>query len=297
MSANAVVEIASVRPQPDAPDTSSHRQGSRETAWFDVEHAPTGFRVSCSLTLSKAGGTTMRHRHVFSQLRYIMDGALYFSDRRFPAGTLIYTPESVNYGPQSRREDVRLLVFQFPGPSDLMPLAARQLPPEKFAEGLAGLKAAGVRIEDGVAVFPDGRKDEPANAVYAFMAGRKLAYAPARYLDPVTMQTGNFPWLPTAHAGVSARHLAYFNECGPSLAMLKLDPGAALPAGRAACLEIRMVLKGAVECGGERHAAVSRIYMPPGADYERLESSEGAELLVFQIAVPGGEAPPPRVII
>ncbi len=225
-----------------------------------------------------------------------MDGAVYFSNRRFPAGTLICTPESVNYGPQSRREDVRLLVFKFQGPSELMLLAVRQLPLEKFAEGLAGLKASGVRIEDGVAVFPDGRKDEPANAVYEFMAGTKFVYAPARYLDPVTMQTENFPWLPTAHAGVRARHLGYFNECGPSIAMLKLDPGTVLPAGRAGCLEIRMVLKGAVECCGERHAAVSRIYMPPEADYERLESRGGAELLVVQIAVPGGEAPPPRVI-
>ncbi len=88
---------------PGAPDTSSHRQGKRETAWFDVEHPGTGFRVSCSLTRSKAGGVTMRHHHVFSQVRYIMDGAVYFRNRRYAAGTLIYTPESVNDGPQSRK--------------------------------------------------------------------------------------------------------------------------------------------------------------------------------------------------
>jgi len=34
--------------------------------------------------------------------------------------------------------------------------------------------------------------------------------------------------------------------------------------------------------------------MPPGAGYARLECREGAELLVFQVAVPGGEVPPPR---
>lgn len=76
--------------------------------------------------------------------------------------------------------------------------------------------------------------------------------------------------------------------------MLKMEPGAALPRGGVECIEIRVVLKGAIEYLGVPHAAVSRVYLPPGAEFEAMRSPEGAELLVFQVAAPGGDAPPLR---
>lgn len=281
---------------PDRLDTGSHRAQARKTVYFSVEEPECGFRIICALTDSEPGAVTMRHRHVFEQVRYICEGNVYFSNRRYGPGTLIYTGESVHYGPQSRREPTRILAFQFPGPSTLMPRHLRQVPEEEFARGLRELRETGVSFDGGIAHFPDGRKQEPAEAIYEYLAGDALQYAPPRYTDPVYMQTHEFPWGPTTHHGVHLKHLACFNEVGPNLAMLRLDPGATLPGGQSDCMDLRVVLDGAVELGGQQCPAVSRLYFPPGASFGPLYSRVGADLLVFQLATPGGRAPAPWVV-
>ncbi len=276
---------------PNRLDTASHRGQARRTVYFSVAHPETGIRISCSLTDSEPGAVTMRHHHVFEQVRYICAGNVYFGQHKYPPGTLIYTPESVYYGPQARREATRILAFQFPGPSNLMPLSLRQLPEEEFARGLSELRAAGVSFDGGVARFPNGKKQEPAEAIYEHLAGRALTYAPPRYADPIYMQTPQFPWCPTNQPGVRVKHLAYFNEGGPNLTMVRLEPGATMPGGHSRCFDIRVVLEGDVQYGGQTCPAVSRLYFPPDSAFEPLSTHNGAELLVFQIAAPDGPAP------
>jgi len=87
------------------------------------------------------------------------------------------------------------------------------------------------------------------------------------------------------------KHLAYFNECGPCVSLLHLDPGASIPSGKAECLDIRVVFDGEVEYLGQQCPAISRLYFPPDSSYEEIHSKSGATLLRFQIAAPGGNAP------
>ena len=94
-----------------------------------------------------------------------------------------------------------------------------------------------------------------------------------------------------ATPGVSVKHLGYFNECGPNVNLLRVEPGASIPAGNVGWLEMRLVVEGEVEYAGQSCPAVSRVYCPPGVSYEETSSRSGGTILVFQIAVPGGEAP------
>jgi hypothetical protein len=159
------------------------------------------------------------------------------------------------------------------------------------------LRAAGVVFQGGVARFPNGKKvQDPAEAIYEYLAGDELEYAPPRYDEPIYIKTENFPWKATGRPGVEVKHLAYFNECGPNVSILRLEPGAATPGGRVGCIEMRLVLQGEVEYAGKPCPAVSRLYYPPGVPFGEMTSRSGAEVLVFQVAVPGGEAPPLNVV-
>ena len=198
----------------------------------------------------------------------------------------MYVPESVDYGPQTREEDTRAVVFQFAGPSGV----------PKFSQvdsrvARQKLLAQGVVFQKGIAHFPSGKKQDAAEALWEFMAGRPIEYAPPRYEDPIYIYTQAFKWQPTEYPGVTIKHLGYFNECGPNVSLLHVDPKASVPLQSVNFLDIRVIVEGEIEYAGQSCPAVSRLYCPPGGSYEEMHSDPGATILVFQIAVPGGEAP------
>jgi hypothetical protein len=271
---------------------AGHRAKNRARTRFDVFHPESGFRSSCSVTNTEEGGESIRHRHTFSQIRYYLAGRRRYGRTMVVAGTLVYIPEGTFYGPQIHEEANTQLSFQFPG----FGATSLYFPSVERKRALAALQQAGVRFEDGVAKFPDGTKREPTEAIFEYLHGGKLPYSPARYEEPIFIRSENFPWQQTARPKVFTKHLAYFNDGGPNVTLLRLEPGATVPGGRSGWIDIRAVFSGGVEYAGKSCPALSRLFFPPGISFDEMTSASGAELLIFQLAVPGSEAPPLRVV-
>ena len=266
--------------------SSGHRAKPQRTQDFSVTHPDTGYHVQCHYSVTKMGGGSPRHRHNCEQIRYVLQGHLIYGRKKFGPGTFIYIPESVYYGPQTRDEETRTLAFQFQGPSRIQKFTDAEV-----NRGQDELCSQGVDFQNGIAHFPSGKKRDSVEALWEHLAGRPIEYGPPRYEDPVYIYSKAFPWRPTGREGVTIKHLGYFNECGPSVSLLRLDPGASLPRGNVGWLEMRLIVEGEVEYQGQTCATVSRFYHPPGISYDEVVSRSGATLFVFQIAVPEGDAP------
>lgn len=229
-----------------------------------------------------------RHRHNYDQIRFILEGEVQYRIKNYKAGTLAYFPESVHYGPKSSAKmGARVLTFQSPGPSGI-PIFTL----EDDRRGSQELRALGVQFIDGIAHFPDGKRQDGFEAVWEHLAGHKIEYPPARYDNPIFMYTPTYQWRPTKRPGLSVKHLAYLNEGGPNVSMLHLEPGAATEKGELGCYQVRWVIEGEVEFAGQRCPATSFFYYPPGVAYDAMESRSGATVLVIQGQPPEGEAPP-----
>lgn len=229
-----------------------------------------------------------RHRHNFDQIRFVLEGEVTYGTKSYRKGTVAYFPESVHYGPKnSAREGGRVLTLQLPGPSG-MPLFTL----EQDHQATKELRALGVTFPKGIAHWPDGRKQDSFEAVWEYLAGRKIEYPPARFHDSVFMYSPNFPWRPTKHAGVSIKHFANFNETGPNVFLLHLEPGSKTPRGSVGFYQVRWVIEGETEYAGQPCPGVSFLYYPPGVPYEEMVSPSGATVLVIQAQPPGGGEPP-----
>jgi hypothetical protein len=266
--------------------SDGHRAKKQRKQHFAVTHEPTGFHVQCNHSIIETGGGSPRHHHNFEQARYVLEGHLSYGRKKYGPGTFIYIPESVYYGPQTREEQTRALIFQFPGPSGV-----KKFTNADAKRGQDELSAQGVTFHDGIATLPSGKKKDAYEAIWEHLAGRPIEYAPPRYEEPVYVYSKVFPWRASGRDGVSIKHLGYFNECGPNVSLWHLEPRASTPAGNVGWLEMRLIIEGEVEYAGQSCTAVSRIYCAPGTSYDEMTTRQGATLLVFQIAVPGGEAP------
>ena len=282
MTATAEVLSSTANPWADA---TGHRPKNQKKQAFGVT-LPDGFHVVCNHTAIEKGGMSPRHHHNFEQIRYVLEGHLFYGRKTIGPDTLMYVPESVDYGPQTRDEDTRAVVFQFAGPSGVPKFSQID---SKVAR--QKLLAQGVVFQKGIAHFPSGKKQDAAEALWEFMAGRPIEYAPPRYEDPIYIYTQAFKWRPTGHDGVTIKNLGYFNECGPNVSLLHFDAKASIPRQTVSCLDIRVILEGEVAYAGQNCPAVSRLYCPPRSAYEEMRSESGATVLVFQIAAPGGETP------
>jgi hypothetical protein len=272
---------------------AEHREKTAQSQNFGITHLATGYHVVCNYSRTLKGGWSPRHHHVHSQIRFILKGHPYYDGKKYGPGDLMYVPESVYYGPHTRPEDdVEMLAFQFGGESGTVP----KFTAEQYQAAKKELQSEGVVFKDGIANWPNGTKQDASEAIHERMAGYGMRYAPPRFEDPVQIHSANFPWRPSRVPGVAYKHLAYFNECGPNVTLLKLEPGAATPPGKVGCIEIRLVVAGEAEYAGQRLEAVSRLYFPPEVPFEEMRSPSGAEVLVWQMALQGGEPPPLHVV-
>ena len=97
--------------------------------------------------------------------------------------------------------------------------------------------------------------------------------------------------------GVWVKHLGYFNETGPNIKLVKIDPGARTQAGVAPCQQVRYVFDGEVSYNDESYGAVSCMYFPAHVPYQSTASRTGATLFVIQLASPDGQHVPPVCLI
>jgi hypothetical protein len=270
---------------------ASHRGGGRQSklfGFYDPEH---GITVRASIATYTPERLNPRHKHVDEVVRYYYRGAESYGKDVLQEGDCVYIPEGVYYGPTKTADgyqENRRIVFHFPGPSGLKTpvvpeiLKAQKDMPEK---GIG-------RFEKGIFVWADGHKQDSFEAIHEYITGGKVQYPEARYHDYVIMRQNKFPWEPLdGVAGVNVRHLGYFNERGPNIKIVKMDPNSETAPGKVPFLQVRYVLEGAILYEGESYDSVSCMLIPANAAYSTTATSTGATLLVIQLGAQGGKAP------
>lgn len=225
---------------------------------------------SFTLVRIEGGYFTPRHRHNYDQLRWCLSGSIdYGQGRAVRAGQVGYFPEGTYYGPQDiTMQDA--VVLQCGGASGQGFLTGAEL-----RAGRARLEAKG-SFEGGVFLRDTAegrRKQDGFEAVWEEMAGRPLAYPPARFAEPVVMTPGAFAWRP-AGAGVAYKHLATFGERRIGLEMWRVEAPYALALPAAPDLRLIYTLTG--PGAGHAHA------VEPGEE-ANVEAGVGGELMVITL--------------
>jgi hypothetical protein len=270
-------------------DSAKHRAPGRRGKNFGFFDKDRGIGFRTSMTVTSAARYTPRHKHVFDQVRYIVNGQAKFGRTIFNTGDCLYFPEGVAYGPEdcSMCPERIGITIQFPGPTGI-PYPH----PSDAVRARSELANLG-NFEDGIFVWPDGRKQDGHEAVTEYLMGKKLEYPSPRYPELIAMHSDSYFWeaLPEA-SGIFVKHLGFFNEVGPNIKMLKIEPGAATQPGVAPCQQVRYLLAGSITFGNETYDPISCMYFPADVPYGSTFSSTGATLLVVQLASPNRGVPP-----
>jgi hypothetical protein len=286
-----VVVFSGARPeykQPPPGGTHRGRQGE-ERRDFSI-HDPEGgvtYHAGCTTTAYPRPGSP-RHHHSFDQIRFVISGEVEYGGKRFGGGWLGYFPEGVFYGPEAQTEAGTFVVMQFPGLSG-SPFHSRA----DTARATVMVREAGGVFEDGLCIWPDGRKQDAHEALMEALYDKQMEYPPARYSEQVWINSENFDWEPSEIPGVSVRRLAHFHSRGPAIQMIKLEPGASIPGGTSGAFMIRYIFEGEAEYGGRPCPAISNLYYPPEAPYRELGSATGATILSIELQAQYAGSPPP----
>jgi hypothetical protein len=192
---------------------------------------------------------TPRHRHDFSQYRYMIRGeADYHVGELQTDGVLNYSPEGAFYGPQKDGAGI-MVNCQFGDASGNGFIGRKQL-----KAGAAALRQRNEGVfEDGLYVRNPGLEGKPVQdsneAIFEFIRGRPVVYPPTGYLHTILVNSNGIPWMPIeGAAGVSEKDMGTFGLCRYRVARFKVEPGATFVAkGRG----IYFVLSGQGRVGGE----------------------------------------------
>ena len=246
---------------------------------FDLERG-IGNRVG-SLLLTPAF-VAPRHRHVYDQIRYVVEGELLYGERHHQVGDFLYIPESAWYGPQEGQV-AKLVDIQFTGPSGVPYLDQDALVVARREMALTGT------FESGMYTDAAGRTEDSYVALTEHITGKPIEYPAARYEQYVVVHSNEFPWVGSAvNEGVMVRHLGTFNEVGPDVKMLNLAAGAELPAAAIPYQQARFIVDGAVEFSGEEYPAISFAFIPPDAQFEATRATVETTILVITWSYLGG---------
>jgi hypothetical protein len=277
-----VVDGLNVRPR-----VSPHRQTTlRITDLFEVADER---RIRVGLSRHRQGAYySPRHRHNFDQVRFTLEGRVKYGPIQTQPGDCVYFPEGVFYGPTEILADEALTcTVQSQGPT------WGAFPERDLIEQTTAALATEAELDRAKGRFrwPSGRYQDSYEAAWERIYGRRMEYPPARYATPILIRSSAFTWLPRPDApGVSEKPLARFNETGPTVSLLRVEPGARLPGGAADGHQLNVVVAGTA-CYGDRPAPCGTIlYYPPGARYDPIGADETAELLVIQLQPKAAQA-------
>lgn len=226
-----------------------------------------------------------RHRHTFQQIRFVVSGHMRYGKEVYGPGDCLWIPEGGYYGPILPLEDasddtpkLHFVDMQFEGTSGLP-----YPDPDEVVSVREQLSEEG-SFEEGIYTDADGRKHDGYEAILSRLMGvNRIEYPEPRTADYVVLRSYTFPWtsLPGVDGG-QIRHLAYFNETGPNIKLVRVPAGSALPSGTSPAHQVRFVLDGEVEYDGERYEPISFTLFPNGADFEPMRAVRDTELLVVQ---------------
>ena len=264
------------------------REGSMAVKQFPLDTGVPGIQLEFSWNSYDTGYGTPRHRHTFDQYRYALTGDRMIEDGYVKPGECAFYPEGVYYGPQMQTAPTIGLGLQFQGISGLPYLTHVDL-----RNAVKALKAEGWSFKDGIAtkIGPDGHKinKDLHGACVEYLTGEKIDFPVGRFEKPIVMKPEGHPWiLDRKVQGVEHKKLGFFG--GSGIRLMKLEPGAKIPARREEDAEIRYVIDGSITYGGKTWKGGKTqdegtyMFVQAGADVgEITASSEGATFFVIEL--------------
>lgn len=232
-----------------------------------------------------------RHRHTFQQVRYVCAGKMKYGHDVYGVGDCLYLPEGVHYGPvkpviEEGGPQLHFVDIQFEGPSGI-PYPE----PEEVVDAQRSLAATG-KFDEGLYIFPDGRKRDAYEAILEKVTGRNIEYPTSRLADYVVMRSHEYPWLAhPIHQGLQQKHLGHFFECGPNLKMVKIAASAQLPAHCPSGHRAVFLVRGELEFDGQDFSPLSYFMLPDGEAGAAFNAHTEVEMLVIGWANAGRTVP------
>jgi hypothetical protein len=221
---------------------------------------------------------TPPHRHMFDQVRFMIDGGFNFGPQEQPEGSVGYFTEGTTYEQSCDSYSFHLLL-QCEGGSRTKYFSGKSL-----REATKDLKQIG-QFADGRYTYADGREVDGYEAIYEQLTGEMPNYTAPRYERPVIMDPASFNWVDVAgQLGVKQRKLGSFNERDLALNFLSLAAGASfIFDGAAAGQTLAYVVKGSGMAGDLRWTQGCGLRLS-GDETAALTADADAE--IFMITMP-----------
>lgn len=270
-------------------EAGSTREGRMQVKQFPLETYVPDVIIEFSWNSYDTGYGTPRHRHTFDQFRYALTGDREIKDGYLKPGDCGFYPEGVSYGPQLQHEPTIGLGLQFTGASLI-----RYVTHAELREARERLAAKGGTFKDGVytKVLPDGRKinKDSHAACWEEITGHPLEFPTPRFETPIVMHEEGALWVPDRRVpGVEHKRLGTFGNSGARL--MRLAPGARIPARFEEDAEIRYLTEGSITydgktwLGGKTADRGTCMWVPAGADVKELGSETGGTFFIIELPV------------
>ncbi len=226
---------------------------------------------------------TPRHKHIFDQMKICLRGGTQYGGIETPVGSVVYIPEGVYYGPQTREPGTLQFTVQFGGPSGQGYIGG-----EERRAAMAELKKTGT-FEDGFYTWIDakGRKHQQDSFEVCVekVTGRKVEYPQPRYNEMIVMNPDHFHWSATDANGVAFKWLGTFTEYSTRVGIVRLNKGGVLHAGQNKAPEILLVIKGSVRRGEQTYPLHTAFGLEAKEGPVAIHADEPAELWYLQLPV------------
>ena len=205
------------------------------------------------VTFKNDGNGSPRHKHVFDQFRYAIEGEIeYDPGKTIPQGCLAYFPEGVYYGPFKIHPRTVFLSCQFGGPSGQGFVHRQDLGVAREALAKEGTFEFGQ--DKGVYVWTDKdgktHREDSHKAVWQRATGAKEVHMPApRYDVPILIYPEAYRWVDIGPK-VAEKTLGVFNERNTYAKMVKIEKGGTWTRPAEGQKSLNFVVEGAVSLNG-----------------------------------------------
>lgn len=265
----------------EARDNAGSREGVVKSRYLAVGK-PGSPNNYAAFTTDTEAWSTPRHKHNFDQIRYVIEGAGIYGDyMRHPAGQVLYAPEGVAYGPQTREPGTKQFTVQFGGST-----GAGYVSGEQRRGAMAELKKKG-SFADGIYTYVDanGRRhnQDGFEAAWEHVTGQPVKYPQPRYSEMILMDPANFPWAEQKGTGLAYKWMGSFTERGTRLGFIRIDRGAVLNVGLHPSPQVLFLTKGKVKRDSETYPLHSAFGIDAMEGRVAIEAIEPSEFLCLQM--------------